>query len=273
MKNPNNPVSDDPIAARKWLRWLPTGMPAHRALVTDLMWLHHTMPTVSQVKTFDLRELRTVRDACPRRISWAVAFLRAYALAAVEFPSLRRTYLSWPWPHLYEHPETVGNLVVSRNSGDERWLFFAPITSAENGLLDQQQGLLERYQSGPPEEVFKNQVRLAYYPFYIRRLLWWMRFHFSPRKRIKRLGTFALTTVAGQGVTILDPRAPVTSTLTYGPLNDAGECDVTIAYDHRVMDGKEVADILCATERIMQTRIVREFHDLAQQHRSRAVAA
>ncbi|WP_144973939.1 2-oxo acid dehydrogenase subunit E2 [Bremerella volcania] len=248
-------------------------MPAHRALVTDLMWLHRTMPTVSQVKTFDLSELRTVRKACPRRISWAIAFLRAYALTALEFPSLRRTYLTWPWPHLYEHPQTVGNLVVSRQVSSESWLFFAPIADAENFTLDRQQGLLERYQTGPVEEVFKNQVRLAHYPFFVRRLLWWLRFHGSPGKRIKRLGTFAVTTVAGQGVTILDPRAPVTSTLTYGPINEAGQCSVTIAYDHRVMDGKEVAEILIATERIMQTRIVREFHELAQLHRSRSKAA
>ncbi|MFN3149868.1 hypothetical protein [Bremerella sp.] len=263
----------DRIAMRPWLRWLPTGMPVHRALVTDLMWLHRNMPTVSQVKTFDLRELSAARSGCPRRISWAVTFLRAYALASVEFPSLRRTYMSWPWPHFYEHPEAVGNLVVSRRIGDESWLFFAPIAGAEKFSLDRQQGLLERYQTGPVEEVFKNQVRLAHYPHFIRRLLWWLRFNFSHRKRIKRLGTFALTTVAGQGVVILDPRAPVTSTLTYGPLNDAGQCDVTVTYDHRVMDGKEVAEILCATERIMQTRIVREFHELSQRHQPQIKAA
>ncbi|MEW4561843.1 hypothetical protein AB1K70_04915 [Bremerella sp. JC770] len=248
-------------------------MPAHRALVTDLMWLHRTMPTVSQVKTFDLKVLRDARKDCPRRISWAITFLRAYALAAEEFPSLRRTYLSWPWPHLYEHPETVGNVVVSREVSGDRWLFFAPIAGAETFSLERQQGLLERYQSGPVEEVFKNQVRLAHFPFYVRRLLWWLRFHWMRGKRIKRLGTFAVTTVAGQGVTILDPRAPVTSTLTYGPMNEAGQCDVAIAYDHRVMDGKEVADILNATERIMQTRMVQEFHDLTWQRRSRASAA
>ncbi|PQO25103.1 hypothetical protein C5Y96_26745 [Blastopirellula marina] len=273
MNNLHNPVSNDRIAKPSWLRWLPAGLPPQRALVTDLMWLHKSMPTVSQVKTFDLRELQAVREACPRRISWAIAFLRAYALVAAEYPSLRRTYISWPWPHLYEHPEVIGNLVVSRQVNDDNWLFFAPIADAENFSLDRQQGLLERYQSGPVAEVFKNQVRLSHYPHFLRRVLWWLRFNFSPRKRIKRLGTFALTTVAGQGVTILDPRAPVTTTLTYGPMNDAGQCNVTIAYDHRVMDGKEVASILCATERIMQTRILQEFHELTEQHRSSRQAA
>jgi len=273
MNNPNNPVSTDRVTSRAWLRWLPSGLPVHRALVTDLMWLHRTMPTVSQVRTFDLQELSAAREACPRRISWAIAFLRAYALVSVEFPNLRRTYLSWPWPHLYEHPEAIGNLVVSRQANGESWLFFAPIASAETFSLDRQQGLLERYQSGPIEEVFKNQVRLAHYPFFFRRLMWWLRFHLSPARRIKRLGTFALTTVARQGVTILDPRAPVTSTLTYGPMNEAGQCDVTIAYDHRVMDGQEVANILCSTEQIMQTRLVQEFRELTEYFHERHKAA
>lgn len=273
MNNPNNPIPADHVASRAWLRWLPTGMPVHRALVSDLMWLHRSMPTVSQTKTFNLRELRLAREACPRRVSWAIAFLRAYALTSVEFPSLRRTYISWPWPHLYEHPEAIGNLVVSREANGESWLFFAPIASAESFSLDRQQGLLERYQSGPVEEVFKNQVRLAHYPFFVRRLMWWLRFHFSSSKRIKRLGTFALTTVARHGVSILDPRAPVTSTLTYGPISDTDQCDVTISYDHRVMDGKEVAEILCATECIMQTQLVQEFHELAAYHRSLNKAA
>jgi len=273
MNNPNHSASADSIAARAWLRWLPAGMPAHRALVTDLMWLHSTMPTVSQVKTFDLRELCIAREACPRRISWAIAFMRAYALVAGEFPALRRTYLSWPWPHLYEHPVTVGNLVVARKVNAVDWLFFAPLAEAESFSLDRQQGLLERYQAGPIEEVFKNQVRLAHYPLLVRRLLWWLRFHFSPGRRAKRLGTFAVTTLAGQGVTILDPRAPVTTTLTYGPISEAGRCDVTIAYDHRVMDGKEVADILGATERIMQTQLVQEFHELTREHSTGIQAA
>ncbi len=256
-------ISSDYVATPKWLRWLPAGMPVHRAMVTDLMRLHQSMPTVSQVKTINVESLQHARHAVPCRISWAVLFLRAFSLASQKYPSLRRTYLSWPWPHLYEHPHSVGNIVVSRRVNDEDWLFFAPFAESETWPLIQLQGLLERYQQGPVEEVFKNQVRFAYYPYWVRRFMWWLRFQFSPVKRIKRLGTFALTTLAGQGVTILDPRAPVTSTLTYGPIRDQGQVDVTIAYDHRVMDGKEIAEILTYVEHILRTQMVQELNELA----------
>ena len=247
-----------------WLRSMWMGLPANRAVVTDLMWLHRSMATVSQVKSFNLAEFDHVRAACPHRISWAVAFMKAYSIVSVEFPALRRIFLEWPWAHLYQHHQPVANLVVSRKVEGENWLFFAPIVGADQTSLVGLQGLVDNYQTEPVEVVFKNQVRLARYPGFVRRTMWWLRFHFAPAKRIKRFGTFGLTTLAGQGVVIVDPRAPVTTTLTYGPVDETGRCQVTIAYDHRVMDGKEVADILGALEQTLRTQIVAELRALSR---------
>lgn len=228
------------------------------------MDLHRQIPTVSQAKTFQLAHLRDARGECPQRICWSLLFMRAYALAAIEFPELRQTLISWPWRHLHQHSHAMANLTVSRTFRGQQWLFFAPLETPEKLTLLELQGLLNRYREEPVEIVFKNQVRFAQYPRLVRRVLWWFRFNWSARKRIKRLGTFALTTLAGQGVTILDPRAPVTSTLTYGPLDQAGKCEVIIAYDHRVMDGKLVATILERLEEILQGPIVDEMEKLTQ---------
>ena len=228
------------------------------------MDLHRQMPTVSQAKAFQLAQLRDVRGECPQRICWSLLFMRAFALASVEFPELRQTLIPWPWRHLHQHPETMANLTVSREFQGEQWLFFAPLERPEKLTLLELQGLLNRYREEPVEVVFKNQVRFARYPRVIRRLLWWLRFNWSARKRIKRLGTFAITTLAGQGVTILDPRAPVTSTLTYGPMDESGKCEVIIAYDHRVMDGKLVATVLGRLEEILQGPMVAEMEKLTQ---------
>lgn len=228
------------------------------------MDLHRQIPTVSQAKTFQLAQLRDARAECPQRICWSLLFMRAYALTSVEFPELRQTLISWPWRHLHQHPETMANLTVSRDFRGKQWLFFAPLERPEKLTLLELQGLLNRYREEPVEVVFKNQVRFAHYPRVARSLLWWLRFNWSARKRIKRLGTFAVTTVAGQGVTILDPRAPVTSTLTYGPMDESGNCEVIIAYDHRVMDGKLVATILGRLEEILQGPIVAEMEKLTQ---------
>lgn len=253
----------DRSAPPSWLSQLMAGMPAHRALVCDLLRLHSQMPSVAQTRMVDLASLREIRDAAPRRIAWPVLFLKAYAVASTEFPCLRRTYLTWPWPYFYEHSVPVANLAVARTFRDEDWLLFAPIVSADRETLTGLQVLVERYQREPVEKVFKLQVRLAHFPGLVRRVLWWLRMNASPRKRIKRLGTFALTTLARHGVSIVAPKAPVTTTLTYGPFDDSGRCQVTIAYDHRVMDGKAVACVLNRLEEILQTTIADELRSLA----------
>src|SRR5258708_3009650 len=47
------------------------------------------------------------RARLAERPSWTVVFARAFALVAAEVPELRRAYLGFPRPHLYEHPDSV----------------------------------------------------------------------------------------------------------------------------------------------------------------------
>lgn len=249
--------------APSWLSQLLRGIPPHRALVTDLMELHRPMPTVPQSRTFRLQAVREIRDAASRRIAWPVLFLKAFAITSVEFPALRRTYIAWPWPYFYEHPTSVANLCVARTHQGEEWLFFAPLVAADQWALTSLQELVESYQTHEVQRAFNSQFRLAHFPRILRRGVWWLRMNVSPSKRIKRLGTFALTSVARHGVTIVDPKAPVTSTLTYGPFDEDGRCVVTIAYDHRVMDGKEIARILVRLEQVLQTTIAEELRSLS----------
>ena len=41
--------------------------------------------------------------------------MRAYGLVGREHPSLRRAYLPYPWPHLYEHPQTECAFLIERD--------------------------------------------------------------------------------------------------------------------------------------------------------------
>jgi pyruvate/2-oxoglutarate dehydrogenase complex dihydrolipoamide acyltransferase (E2) component len=54
------------------------------------------------------------------------------------------------------------------------------------------------------------------------------------------------------------PPSVQTGCLTYGPLDEHGEARVTLAYDHRVMDGALVADILHKLERTLTESLVSE---------------
>ncbi len=80
----------------------------------------------------------------------------------------------------------------------------------------------------------------------------------SVRKRAKRMGTFLLTTIAGSGAEIQHPPGFLTSNLTYGPIDERGFSRVTIAYDHRLMDGKYIADTLCELEETLASSLVAE---------------
>ena len=169
--------------------------------------------------------------------------------------------MSWPWPHLYEHPSSVANLAMTREHHGNEWLFFAPLYDTHSTPLAKLQSQLRDYKSSPVKNVFATQLRLAKMPLVLRRILWWLRLHYSGRKRVKRLGTFGLTTLAGQGTTIVDPKAPITTVLSYGPLDDQGLCQVTIAYDHRIMDGSFVARVLSELQAQMNHEIVSEYEE------------
>lgn len=185
-------------------------------------------------------------------------FVKAYAVVAARYPQLRQIYLRWPWPHVYEHPFSVATVAISRRLADDDWLFFAVLERPEGKSLEVLQSAVTRYQSAPVEQAFACQLRLSRLPFLIRRAWWWVRLHLMPRRRVKRLGTFGVTTLAGQGATIVDPKAPLTSILSYGPLDSHGQCSVSVTYDHRLLDGFRVARFLADLEGEMCGRIADE---------------
>jgi hypothetical protein len=79
-------------------------------------------------------------------------------------------------------------------------------------------------------------------------MIWWWNLNVGTKSRAKRLGTFFLSTLAGRGAEIQLPPSIHTGCLTYGPLDENGIARVTLAYDHRVMDGALVAEILLRLE-------------------------
>ena len=66
---------------------------------------------------------------------------------------------------------------------------------------------------------------------------------------------FRSSTLAGRGAEIRLPPSIQTACLTYGPLDEQGICRVTLAYDHRIMDGVLAATILERLEQLLLTEI------------------
>lgn len=233
-------------------------VPASRRLSCDLLHFHRQVPLCAHDRQADLSAVATARRKARVRVSWPALFLKAYGLVAADVPQLRQSWHRFPFPHLYEHPHSVGTLTVHRMIDGDPWLFWGRILTPESQPLTQIQRLIDRCRDAPCKEVFARQLQLAALPQVLRRFTWWWNLNVATRGRARRLGTFFLSTLAGRGATIPLPPSIHTGCLTYGPLDASSQCRITLAYDHRIMDGMLVADILERLERTLNTTVAAE---------------
>jgi hypothetical protein len=237
----------------------------NRLLVCDVLHYSRKVPSYPLARSYDLGNLAKLRQSAPIKVAWPVLFLKAYGLVAADHPPLRQTYIGWPWDHVYEHPFSVGALAMSRTepSGDN--LYWGRFIAPETQLLVEMQSQLEHYKTSPTETTFRRQQRFSRLPTPVRRLAWWLGMNVLPHKRAKHMGTFSLSTLASFGATNCYHPSPLTTSLTYGPMDAHGQVPVTLLFDHRVMDGARVARALADLEAVLHGPITRELEQLHQQ--------
>jgi hypothetical protein len=231
------------------------------------------VPTVPVQRRMKLATVVAARQAAPLRPSWCAVFLKAYAQVAAERPELRRAYLSFPWPHLYEHPLTVASVAIERQFDDEPAVFSALLRSPEKRPLALLDAALRHFKEQPIETIgaFRRALLVSRLPFPLRRLAWWIALNAWGRKRAQYMGTFGVSVYAGLGAASLHPLSPLTTTLNYGVLEADGTLDVRLTYDHRVLDGATVARALKHLESVLNSEIVTEL--IALRHHREEQAA
>jgi hypothetical protein len=236
-----------------------------RKMVLEI--LHHgcKVPALPLSKIMQVGALAAARRA-GATVSWTAIFIRAYSLTARQHPELRRAYVPWPWPHLYEHPSSECALLLERDYQGENIVLGARLRTPEEQSLEALDAHLRRFRETPVMEVnyYRQWLRVGRLPRLLRRFLFWHSLNLSGFKRAKRLGTFAISSLGNLGVEQHHPISPLTTYLTYGPISPQGEVNVKIIYDHRVMDGRSVARCLTALEQVLNTQILTELLALAQ---------
>lgn len=241
---------------------LPLSLP--RRVICDLMDMSRPVPFIPIERRIDVAAVAEARAAAQPRPSWCALFTKAFGIVAARRPELRRSYFSFPTPHLYEHPESLGMVAVERPIGDEQAVLFGQIRTPEKQPLDDLQAHLTRYKDAPLESIasYRRTLRIASLPRLIRRLAWWHACHTSGARRAKYLGTFGVSVVAGHGAALLFLRSPLTTTLNYSPMEADGRMSVRMNFDHRVLDGGDAARALEDLERVLGTDILSELRYL-----------
>lgn len=231
-----------------------------RRFILDLLHFARKVPSVPVARVMGLGEVARARAEHPARPSWSVLFLKAYALVAREHGELRRSLVSFPYLRLYEHPFSIGAMALEREHEGEPGIFVGLFRRPETQSIEELMAGLREYQTIELEKMgfFRQAIRVSRLPTPIRRFLWWSTLEVSGFKRAKRFGTFGLSTYGALGAESLHPISPLTATLTYGPIDRDGVVTVKIIYDHRVLDGAQVARRLADLERALKGPVMEE---------------
>jgi hypothetical protein len=241
---------------------IPLSLP--RQLIGDYLHFARQIPTVPVQRRMRLNAVVSARAATGLRPSWCALFTKAYGFVTAATPALRRAYMSFPRPRLYEHPINVASVAIERKFGDEDAVFFAHLRQPEQMSLADIDLRLRRFKEQPLETFgdFRRILLMYRFPRPLRRVLWWIALNVWGRKRAAFLGTSGITVYAGLGAASLHPLSLLTTTLNYGVIEEDGSVDVRITYDHRVIDGATIARALAELERVLTHEIVAELRYL-----------
>lgn len=239
-------------------KYLPVS--SFRRLVTDLMHFSIQVPSVTIERHMDLATLVAARQGIAPPPTWSAIFTRAYAVVAARTPALRTSYLTFPWPRLYEHAVNIATLNIDRQVAEERVVLYAHLSSPETRTLQDLDVIIRAHQDNPVDSIpsYRRAVRLSRVPWPFRRLLWWAALNVSGPLRCRHFGTFGITSVGalGAGITHLVPL--LTSQIHYGMFDPAGGVDMRLSFDHRVLDGATAAGALADMEGVLLGEITQE---------------
>jgi hypothetical protein len=236
-----------------------------RRFLCDYLYFSNAGQTAAAERMMRLPDVVAARAAAAPRPSWGAIMIKAFALAASNHPEMRSAYFSFPWGHIGEYESQIASVIVDRRVGDEDAVFLAPLISPERQSLLALDQHLRRYKEEPVESfrAFRDAMRTARLPRFLRRFLWWLSLHVLPRRRARHFGTFGVTTMSPFGAKTLEVPSLWGAFLHYGTIGTAGEVPVGLAFDHRVMDGAVVGYTLMEMEQVLHHEILAELRGMA----------
>jgi len=235
-----------------------------RQLVADLMHFSAKVPTVCMDRMMDLGKVQAARQRCPSRPCWTAIFCKAFGLAAQHIPDLRRVYMSFPWPHLYEHPHSIATVNIEREWQGELVVFHAQVRSPEAQSLAKLDSFVHYLKDEPVAAVkyYRRIMNMMRVPWPLRKFVWWCALNLQVRRRVHNFGTFGISTTAAHGAGIMKLVPMLTATLHYSLFDASNSLQMRLSFDHRVLDGATAAKTLAMMDDILHHEILDELLDM-----------
>lgn len=231
-----------------------------RRLMCDMLYFGQKVPHVTIERRMKLKELASARASLSHRPSWFAIFIHAFGQVARRYEPLRRSYMPFPWPHLYEHSHNVACLAIERLINGEEGVLNIQLRDPEKYSIAYLDEKIRQAKTRPIEEIaaFRRPLGIAWLPRPLRRLAMWSALNLCGQWRERFAGTFAVTGLGGLGGTPIQAITPLTSTLICGAFEPDGSALVRLTFDHRVLDGMVAARALIDMETILHETVLPE---------------
>lgn len=248
------------MGRRDWPSGTTRTLSLPRRWIADLLHFAGRVPSIPVQRRMNLGPLRVARAALSQRPSWVTLFTKAYAIVAQDTPELRRAYLTFPMQRIYEHPESVASVAIERDFDGEAAVLFTHLRTPDQVPIVELDRDLRFAKTAPLQRVpsFRRLLRVTQLWRPLRRLAWWYHLNCSGSSRARRFGTFGVSVYSGLGAESLHPISPLTTLLSYGPIEPNGDVTVRIVYDHRTLDGSTIARSLLRLEEVLNVQMTSE---------------
>src|SRR5262245_18157805 len=99
----------------------------------------------------DVSELAAIRKGA--FVSWMAIVMKAYSLVAQRHAELRRAYIPFPWPHLYEHSVIECGLLLERDHEGENIVIGTKLRAPEHRGLAEIESKVKDFREAPLHEI------------------------------------------------------------------------------------------------------------------------
>jgi hypothetical protein len=235
-------------------------------MVIDYMWAASDVARMDVTRRVAFGDLIEIRRGLRHPPSWTAIFVKGFAVVAAEIPELRRAYMKWPWPHLYEYPESTVFVSQEREILGDTGVLPLRFPKPDAIPLGELSDMIRRAADAPIEDskFYRNLIAVMRLPLLIRRLLLTVCMNI-PRMRRHAFGTCHISSIARWQSEFGATLTPLPYLLmTYGPADSEGKVPVQLILDHRIFDGAVASRALSRLDQVLNSSLLKELQELAR---------